>query len=115
MLKNHLDLAKAMGLIQDPTESEYDFRKRVFIEVYPEDGLQAIEILFCVESYSDLRQKDMIFITMAREMSVKGEEGLRKFLKGFASNDPSIPYASENIPSRFPGRVDQFLKGTGDW
>ena len=66
--------------------------KRVFVELYPEDALEAIEILFNVEKYSDLNQRDMIYIPMARDCFNEGVDGLWKFVDGFRDNDPAIPY-----------------------
>jgi hypothetical protein len=91
MLVTHLKLVNSAGLIQTDKETEFDFRKRCFLEIYPEDGMQGIEILFCVDHYSGLRHQDMQFIALARKAENEGAEELKKFVNGFAQ-DPAIPY-----------------------
>lgn len=91
MLKRHIDLANTLGLKQGIDESEFDFRKRLFLEVYPEDAMEAIEILFCIESFSQLMQSDYFYVPMARDAYNSGKLGFQKFLNGFGV-DPAIRY-----------------------
>lgn len=88
----HKQIAEHYAGTQNADEGDYEYRKRVFLKIYPIDGLKALEMLFCAHSWKELLERDSIFITMAREMHFEeGEKGLIKFLKGFA-DDPSIPY-----------------------
>lgn len=93
MLPDHIELAEFMGVKQNSNEDEYTFRKRAFVKMYPEDAMQAFEMLFCVNHYTEISDKDRMFIVMARDCHTKdGEKGLWKFIKGFNSYDPSKPY-----------------------
>lgn len=95
MLKHHIEIADFFKLKQQPNETEYDFRKKVFVKLFPEDAIEAIEMLFCVEHYTQLHERDTIFIVIARKSyDQEGEKGLWKFVNGF-SVDPAKPYIKQ--------------------
>lgn len=94
MLKRHIELANTLGLKQGENEGEFDFRKRLFTEVYQEDAMEAMEILFCIEDYRELMQSDRSYILMARDAYNSGKLGFQKFLKGFGI-DPAMRYQNK--------------------
>jgi len=95
MLQHHIKIAEYLGVKQEPGQSEYDFRKKAFIKMFPEDALEAIEMLFCVKHHTELHDRDRMLIVAAREAYTQaGEKGLWKFVNGFGV-DPAKPYMRE--------------------
>lgn len=89
----HEELADFLGIRQSATENEYEFRKRIFLELYPKGRNEALEVFFCIGDYLELSEehKDLVNELKGTFEVQESKHTLEAFLNKF-KEDPAEFY-----------------------